>query len=89
MKFNYGEPISQKLSDYLRQWITTEDRAQVAKETGYSVSLTREMIYRTNSVNEKNEKVVVALFERAIKRREQTTRRAIGLELELEKELKT
>lgn len=70
MLFNnehYGNPISLKLSEYLRDWTDKDDRAAVAVETGVSMSTVRDVTYRNNNLTEENSKAIIKLMERAVK----------------------
>lgn len=51
---DYGTPISQELSDILKNHTTKDDRANVSIETGVSFSTIRDVVYRNNSLTESN-----------------------------------
>lgn len=62
----FGSPISEKLSDYLRKYTTSNDRATVCIETGVGMSTVRDVCYRKNSLTEDNSKAIIALVNIAI-----------------------
>lgn len=66
MEFKQGNPISVLLSDYLKEYTTVNERADVAAKTGVGTSTIRDLIYRTTSVTETNTKAIVALIELAV-----------------------
>ncbi len=54
MTFNYGEPISVELSEYLKDFTDTQSIADVSTKTGISISTLKYLKLRTNSVTENN-----------------------------------
>lgn len=64
---NYGKPISEKLSKYLKKHTTNEDRANVSISTGVGTSTIRDVVYRNNSLTEKNSVAIEELMRFAIK----------------------
>jgi len=63
---NYGKPISEKLSEYLRAYTDKDDRANVSSETGVSVSTIRDVSYRNNMVTGGNAVAMIALMKIAV-----------------------
>lgn len=67
MKYIYGQPINQDLSNALRDNISVEDIADIAIKGGVSASTLRDVMYRRNSVTKNNEKAISMLIDRALK----------------------
>lgn len=63
----FGNPISEKLSNLLRCYTTNNDRANVSISTGVGSSTVRDVSYRNNNLTEDNSKAIIALVEIAIK----------------------
>lgn len=64
---HYGNPVSEKLSNYLRKYTDKFDRANVATKTGIGTSTIRDVVLRTNSLTEKNSKAIIELMRIAVK----------------------
>lgn len=54
-------PISEELSDYLKTYTTTNDWANTSIKTKVGTSTIRDVIYRYNSLSEKNSKAIIEL----------------------------
>lgn len=76
MTFNYGEPISVELSEYLKDFTDTQSIADVSTKTGISISTLKYLKLRTNSVTENNEVGIIELMKIAIKNAENNIHRA-------------
>lgn len=66
-KEHYGKPISEKLSDYLKKYTNSNDRANAATISGVGTSTIRDVMYRNNSLTEENSKGIIELMRIAIK----------------------
>ena len=62
----FGNPISEKLSNYLRTYTTSNDRANVSRMTGVGSSTVRDVAYRNNNLTEGNSKAIIELARIAI-----------------------
>lgn len=62
----FGNPISEKLSNYLRQYTDKDDRADVSIQTGVGTSTIRNVVFRSNTLTEDNSRAIVALVEIAM-----------------------
>ena len=62
----YGVPIDEKLSEYLKLYNSTGDRANASAKTGLGASTLRDVTYRLNNLTENNERGVLALIETAV-----------------------
>ena len=62
---DFGKPISQELSDTLREYTTKDDRADVSIKTGVSISTIRDVTYRNNSLTESNSRAIIMLASKA------------------------
>lgn len=62
----FGRPISEKLSNYLRAYTDKDDRADVAATTGVGTSTIRNVIFRSNSLTEDNSKAIIEMVRIAI-----------------------
>lgn len=62
----FGKPISEKLSNYLRQYTDKDDRADVSIQTGVGTSTIRNVVFRSNTLTEDNSRAIVALVEIAL-----------------------
>lgn len=65
-KDSYSKPISEKLSEYLRDWTNKQDRADVSRITKIGLSTIRDVVYRNNSLTEENSKAIVELMKIAV-----------------------
>lgn len=63
---SFGKPISEQLSDYLKQYTSNHDRANVAEKTGVSISTIRDVSYRNNMVTENNSIAMLELMKIAV-----------------------
>jgi len=63
---NYQKPISEDLSKHLRNFITTNDIANVATEVSMSIDYIKKLLYRTANLTENNEKIISELTKVAI-----------------------
>lgn len=63
---NYGKPISEQLSYYLRKYTGNHDRADVSVKTGVGTSTIRDVSYRNNALTEENSKAITELVRKAI-----------------------
>lgn len=66
MLFNYGNPISELLAQYLKDYTDNNDRANVAAKTGVSISTIRDVTYRANNLTEGNSVAIVELMRVAV-----------------------
>lgn len=57
----FGKPISQELSETLREYTSKDDRSDVSTKTGISLSSIRDVMYRNNSLTESNSRAIVML----------------------------
>ena len=81
---NFGNPISEKLSNYLRAHTSKDDRANVAITTGVGTSTIRNVVFRSNTLTEDNSKAIVELVKVAI----ENCQKSIGEESQAMKALK-
>jgi len=63
---NYGKPISEELSTYLKEYTDNNDRANVAAKTGVSISTIRDVTYRNNNLTESNAVAILELMRIAV-----------------------
>lgn len=63
----HGKPISEQLSQYLRDWTSKQDYANVFLDTGVSQSTIRDVIHRTNNLTENNSKAILEMMKVAVK----------------------
>lgn len=82
-KFKYGQPISVKLSNYLRDFTTKEDVADVSTETGVSISTLNYVKRRANNVSENNEIGIISLAKKALSNAEERRKEALKCKKEL------
>lgn len=61
-----GSPISDQLSEYLRQYTSKGDRADVSIKTGVGASTIRDVVYRNNNLTEDNSRAIYRLINVAI-----------------------
>jgi len=66
MLFNYGNPISEQLAQYLKDYTDNNDRANIAAKTGVSISTIRDVTYRTNNLTEGNSVAIIELMKVAV-----------------------
>lgn len=66
-EIDYGKTISQDLSNYLRQYTTTRDRADVNAATGIGTSTIRDLVFRRNTLTLENSKSITELSKLAVK----------------------
>ncbi|EFK36856.1 Uncharacterised protein [Chryseobacterium gleum] len=82
-KLKYGQPISLRLSNYLRDFTTKEDVANVSTETGVSISTLNYVKRRANNVSEGNEKGIICLAKKALENAEAKRKEALRCKKEL------
>ncbi|WP_185246674.1 hypothetical protein [Chryseobacterium bernardetii] len=82
-KFKYGQPISLRLSNYLRDFTTKEDVANVSTKTGVSISTLNYVKRRANNVSEGNEVGILNLIDVAINNAEAKRKEALKCKKEL------
>lgn len=85
MTFNYGEPISVELSDYLSDFTDGNDIADVSSMTGVSISTIDYVKRRKNSITERSEPAIVELMRLAIQNAENNIHRATQCKKDLTK----
>ncbi len=68
---NYGKPISKELSEYLRDYASLDDRANVAERMDVKLSTIRNVVYRTNTLTKDNVKAIEELIIIAVHNCEQ------------------
>ncbi|MFP7656132.1 hypothetical protein [Chryseobacterium proteolyticum] len=85
----HGQPISLKVSDYLKEFTTREDIADVSTETGVSISTLNYVKRRANNVSEGNKPGIIKLIERAYKNAESMKREASKCQKEMKSILET
>lgn len=66
MEFTYGSPISYDLSNYLKEYTSNNDRADVSAKTGVGSSTIRDLVYRLNNITESNSKAIIELMKIAV-----------------------
>jgi len=64
---HYGKRISEKLSEYLKEFTDVNDRADVAEKMEVSSSIIRDVVYRTRTITANNKDAIVELMRVAIK----------------------
>lgn len=64
---HFGKPISEQLSQYLKDFTDNNDRANVSAETGIGTSTIRDVTYRNNALTESNHKAILELMKIAVK----------------------
>ncbi|OPB96877.1 hypothetical protein BAS10_07455 [Elizabethkingia meningoseptica] len=62
MEIELNQPINNSLSEYLKEFTSNNDRADIHIETGVSASLLKDLIYRRRNVTEDNRKGLIALI---------------------------
>lgn len=64
----FGNPISEKLSKYLRDWTDKEDRANVASmpTVNVSTSTIRDVVFRSNNLTKDNSFAILELMKIAV-----------------------
>ncbi|SOC79855.1 hypothetical protein SAMN06296241_1393 [Salinimicrobium sediminis] len=62
----FGNPISEKLSNYLRTYTGKDDRANVSRMTGVGSSTVRDVAFRNNNLTESNSRAIIELMRIAI-----------------------
>ena len=85
----FGNPISEKLSNLLRSHITKDDRANVSTTTGIGSSTVRNIVFRSTTLTEDNSKAAIELVNVAIKNCETTIANANKAKHELKLILKS
>ena len=85
MHFEFGKPISEKLSKALRSHISKNDIADIALISNVGTSTLRDVVYRRNSVTENNYKAVIDLTERALQNCHETRQKFLSNEKFLSK----
>jgi len=63
---DFGQPITQELSNYLRHYTNHKDRANVSNNTGMGPSTIRDVAYRQNSLTEANSVAITELARVAV-----------------------
>lgn len=63
----FGKPISEQLSEYLKQYTTSNDRANVCQQTSIGTSTIRDLVYRNNNLSKSNYIAVVELMRIAVR----------------------
>jgi len=63
---NYGKPISEELSTYLKEYTDNNDRANVAAKSRVGISTIRDVTYRNNNLTETNAEAITELMKIAI-----------------------
>jgi hypothetical protein len=63
----FGKPISEQLSEYLKEYTTTNDRADVCEQTSIGTSTLRDVVFRYNSLSKTNYIAVVELMRVAVR----------------------
>lgn len=63
---HFGKPISAELSKYLLTYTNKADRAQVAIDTSVGLSTIRDVVYRSNTLTQKNSEGIVELMRIAV-----------------------
>ncbi|MDV2459848.1 hypothetical protein [Elizabethkingia miricola] len=66
MTIEIGKPIDEFLSEWLKEYTSKDDRADINADTGVSISLLSDITYRSRSVTEANKKGLICLIERAV-----------------------
>ena len=62
----FGNPISEKLSNHLKTYTSNNDRANVSRMTGIGSSTVRDVAYRNNNLTESNSKAIIELARIAL-----------------------
>ena len=76
MIFNYGQPISEGLSNYLMEFTDKNDVATASVNTGISISTIDYVKRRNNTVTENNKVGIVELMRIAIQNAENNIHRS-------------
>lgn len=63
---HYGKPISEQLSEYLKEFTNNNDRANVSEKTNVGTSIIRDVVYRSRTVTENNSEAIIELMRIAI-----------------------
>lgn len=85
----HGQPISLKVSDYLKEFTTREDIADVSTETGISISTLNYVKRRANNVSKDNKTGVLRLIEKAYENAEAKRKEALRCKKEMKSILET
>lgn len=64
----YGNPISEKLSNYLRKYTDKNDRQNVSINTGVGYYTIRNVISQSNTLTKDNSKAIIKLIQVAIEK---------------------
>ncbi len=73
---NYGNPISEKLSEAFRRNVSANDYANAAVRGGCSPSLVKQLVLRNTTITDNNSKAVEVLLEIAKENCERTIAQA-------------
>ena len=84
---HHGKLISEQLSDYLRNFTTTQDRAVIADKMNVSTSIIRDVVFRTRTLTENNAPAIVELMRVAIYNSTQNIHKAKEAKKYLQKQL--
>lgn len=63
---NYGKLISEKLSDFLKEHTSTQERIEIHLSNKVSLSTINYVIARTNNLSEASSKAIIKLVEIAV-----------------------
>lgn len=85
MAFEYGKPINENLSNFLLEFTTKKDIADVSASTGVSISTIDYVKRRNNTVTENNERAMIELIKVAVRNSDAKIKRAKECKRELEK----
>lgn len=69
MKFNYGEPISPQLADYLKEYLMKADYLKYATKSNWSLQTVERLCVGRGMVNEKNKSIVIDMMRLAVEKR--------------------
>ena len=64
---HFGKPISEKLSEYLKEFTTTNDRANVSEKCNVGTSIIRDVVFRYRTITANNSEAIIELMRIAIK----------------------
>lgn len=84
-----GVPITEELSDLLKKYTDSNDRADVSFKTRVGTSTIRDVVYRTNTLTESNSKAIRELTIVALKNCAQQIKESSSNVKELKKFLNT
>ena len=63
---NYGQPLPRPMIDFLSRYITKQDRKDIARKSGLSESLIRQVASGNMNLTKNNAHAIIMLMERSV-----------------------